>query len=377
MNLFIKISLTACIACSCLPSWSQSFTSGSDGSYGAINITTDTILPTPGDGVFHATTVFVASNSVLRFMRNNLNTPIHLLATGTVEIEGKIDVSGGDYNGALPGLGGPGGFDGGVGGGSGQIASAGLGPGGGQPGGYRPQSGVFSENASTTGGSANTNVYGNALLMPIVGGSGGGGIGTKGGGGGGGAILIASTTLIKLDGEILSLGGGPSGTGAGSGGAVRLVTPTILGIGKIDVDQGNDLGLSNLNSKGRIRIDTQSPVPNSLTIEGSASVGTYMQVLPLLLPKLEIIEVAGQPVAPNAATMLTIPIGASLVTSIQVKATGFQGLVPVQIALTPDVGPRTLVNYSINMAGNPSVTETISITLSDNTLHHLHVWTKP
>ena len=48
------------------------FNSGSDGSYGALNITSNTTLALPTNGIFHCTTITVASNVTLDFTSNPL-----------------------------------------------------------------------------------------------------------------------------------------------------------------------------------------------------------------------------------------------------------------------------------------------------------------
>src|SRR5437667_12626146 len=88
------------------------FNSGSTGSYGPIEITTNTTLDMPPDGVFHCTTITVAAGATLKFRRNSLNTPVNLLAQSNVLINGNIDLSGTSAPAGSPGLGGPGGFDG-------------------------------------------------------------------------------------------------------------------------------------------------------------------------------------------------------------------------------------------------------------------------
>lgn len=69
-----------------LPFWLRAadpFTSGSTGAYGEMNITANTTLALPPDGIFHCTTINVASGATLRFNRNALNTPVYLLARAT------------------------------------------------------------------------------------------------------------------------------------------------------------------------------------------------------------------------------------------------------------------------------------------------------
>ena len=126
------------------PVSAQSISSGSTGALGPFNPTSNTTVPLPPDGVLNYTTVNVASGVTVTFTPNAANTPIRLLATGDVTIDGTINLNGGDGQDASSaimlnpgGLGGPGGFAGGNGGlRGGGIGSAGKGPGGG-PGGTR------------------------------------------------------------------------------------------------------------------------------------------------------------------------------------------------------------------------------------------------
>src|SRR5258708_6719921 len=108
------------------------FSSVSTGADGPLNVTTDTTLNLPADGIFNFTTIDVVSTATLRFNRNLLNTPVYLLATGDVVMNGAIDVSGGSRSGGSPGQGGPGGFDGGFGSFQGFPDGEGQGPGGGK-----------------------------------------------------------------------------------------------------------------------------------------------------------------------------------------------------------------------------------------------------
>src|SRR5262245_14894583 len=138
----------------------QTFMSGSDGSYGPIDVpaSTTVTLAVPPDGIFHCTTITVQGNGTLRFSRNALNTPVYLLATSNVVINGLIDVSGSSGPGNIPGQGGPGGFEGGYG-----PSGDGHGPGGG-----RNQTGYYNAAYAFPAGS-NTSTYGNILLTPLIG----------------------------------------------------------------------------------------------------------------------------------------------------------------------------------------------------------------
>ena len=178
MKLRLFISRTAFLALSvAIPALAENtnFLSGSDGSYGALNITSNTTLDLPTNGIFNCTTISVASGTTLRFKRNPLNTPVYLLATGDISIDGAIDVSGGSPNGRIPGAGGPGGFDGGWGGYGGTgFGGTGLGGDGQGPGGGKNANCSRGASFATQGGTGTT-PYGNSLLVPLIGGSGGAG----------------------------------------------------------------------------------------------------------------------------------------------------------------------------------------------------------
>ncbi|HTD67918.1 MAG TPA: hypothetical protein VK846_15445, partial [Candidatus Limnocylindria bacterium] len=111
--------------------FAQPFDAGSTGADGALNVTSNTTLTLPPNGIFNFTTINVAAGTTLTFARNALNTPVHLLATSNVTINGTIDVSGAVGSATAGGRGGPGGFDGGYPGlDANTPPGAGLGPGG-------------------------------------------------------------------------------------------------------------------------------------------------------------------------------------------------------------------------------------------------------
>jgi len=266
----------------------QAFDSGSTGALGAFNPTVNTVVTLPDDGVLHYTTINIPAGVWVSFKGNRLNTPVTLLASGNITINGYLNLTGSGSPAAgtagdgkqgddgLPGGGGPGGYAGGRGGKADPVAAnraagAGRGPGGGgggialvnfcgysqiasggSGGGYAsastgPADGAWCGMSMPAVGAA----YGANTLLPLIGGSGGGGgagganYDGSGGGGGGGAVLIASsgTLSITSPGYVLADGGG-SGTsdgaggmggtgGGGSGGAIRLVATTISGNGGV------------------------------------------------------------------------------------------------------------------------------------------------
>lgn len=276
--------------------------SGSTGANGALTPTASQTVTLPADGVLHYTRVEIPAGVTITFTKNKLNTPVYMLVQGDVIINGTIDIRGGDakhsgtyMDGVLsddgqPGLGGPGGFDGGRGGreDAGYRAEvvnggAGQGPGGGAGGvvgdavctpstsaySYTPGMGVGGGHAfpayrvNTQWCGVTTNVgsqfmgkaYGSNLLQPLIGGSGGGGgrgglrFAGAGGGGGGGALLIAANGTITLasGGAIDATGGdggGVSGENSGywgaggAGGAIRLVASRIIGAGLLNANGG-------------------------------------------------------------------------------------------------------------------------------------------
>ena len=250
----------------------QTFTSGSNGSDGALDLTganpgqivfdPATFTPpldTDGDNIFHFTSVTIPEGVELVFEARRFDyAPISWLASGAVQIDGTLNLKGDDGHSpterfyAEPG---PGGFHGGVGGRGASPATSGLGPGGGS-GGANISGGSF---GSRGGGNFPGPVYGNRYLLPLVGGSGGGGVRERngipgaGGGAGGGVILIASTVSVTLGGTINVVGG--NGITGGAGGGVRILSPIFGGSGTINAAGGR--GAHPLHGGlGRIRVET-------------------------------------------------------------------------------------------------------------------------
>jgi hypothetical protein len=362
----------------------QAFTSGSNGSYGALDVQANQTLNLPADGIFHCTTIQVAAGATLRFNRNPLNTPVYLLATGDVTINGIIDVSGtvGSQSPPVGGQGGPGGFDGGAPGAGGLPPGAGRGPGAGKGGQdnytVNGAGGGAYGTASTYGRAADGATYGSPLLIPLVGGSGGGGgIGSPGypGGGGGGAILIASDTRIAIAGNgSIRAEGKQMGYSGGSGGAVRLVAPAVSGTGSLRVPGGSSGGA------GRVRIDSFDRTSLALQVEPSSalSLGSLMMVFPSPLPRLDITEAAGTVIAEGTAgpVQVLLPFGSSPDRTVTVQARDFGASVPIRVVLTPENGTPVSYDATIdNAAGNPA-TAIVNVTFPVNTVVQVNAWTR-
>lgn len=266
----------------------QSFSSGSTGADGALDLSTvscpQTVfgcqLQVPESGIFNFTTVNIPAGATLSFIPNLRNTAVIILAQGAVTIGGTIQISGGkDYVHRTLNLvaAGPGGFAGGNLGGH-----NGFGPGGG--------------NTADTRG----RWVGPISLVPIVGGSGGMGFSQSNGGGGGGAITIASSTSISLpiSGQILALGDFSSSCCPGAGGAIRLVANSINVGGILQANAFNN------GHPGVIRLEAPA---GSLFFTGTGnplpviSTTVNPQIVPTsTTPSLSITSIGGFPVGYTA-----------------------------------------------------------------------------
>ncbi len=387
MSKIISFFEVAVIA-SLVASPAMAFDSGSNGSFGPLNLASgDRQIVIPPDGILHCTTINIPSQRTLSFIKNADNTPVYLLATGDVTISGTIDLSGQSPIGKRGGASGPGGFDGGQGG---PNPGDGFGPGGGK-GGYvtsGPPTGQFirggggfgtASTRATTGGA----VYGNSLLIPLTGGSGGGGgnhpdaSSQHGGGGGGGAILIASNTKIVFSwsGYYISAYGGSAvtGHGGGSGGAVRLVAPEVSGNAGIGVGGQQEGGF------GRIRVDA---LINSLNIVGSdspfATFGSNLVVFPPNSPEIRITQAAGRtvPLTQTDPVFVLLPPGTPATQTIQVQVKNFNEIVPLTAVVTPEAGARSTYNFQIDNTTGAATSGTVDVQIPAGVSTRLDVWTR-
>jgi hypothetical protein len=343
-------------------------------------VTNNLTLNVPTNGVFNFTTVTVADGIVLRFNRNPLNTPVYLLATGDVVIDGYVSVTGTNASGSIAGTGGPGGFDGGFGAFQGFPDGEGQGPGGGASL-VRDANAVFGSPSP-----GNTNIYGNTLLSPLIGGSGGSGRGGSGGGGGGGAILIASSTKISLhdtgiNGGVYARGGDGAvgvGGGGGSGGGIRIVAPVVDGDGWLETSGGVGVGRA---GSGRSRIDTTDRFAwrgLHLANNGKWTVGSQMFVFPPGNPHLDIITAAGTaiPEGTNSPVTVTLPVGSSTNQIVRVQGRGFTNDTAIRVKITPENAPSATFDSVIQQSsGNPPFAD-VQVTLPLDTVCHVHAWTR-
>lgn len=344
--------------------WATSFNSGSTGADGAFNPTANTELQLPPNGIFNFTTVNIPSGVTVTFRRNAANTPVYIFATGDVTIAGTINVSGGNSNGTLPGIGGPGGFNGGYGGGINSNGGDGLGPGRGAAG-LTTCSSAGGGGYATAGGrwpscGVGGSVYGNARLIPLIGGSGGGGAAgaghhaRAGGGGGGGAILIASSGTITITGAILADGGHGhwcDGSGGGSGGGIRLIANTISGNGLISAI-GGLYTCSERGGEGRIRLEAYT-INRTAGTNPPYTFGLPGSVFPANAPILRITSIAGASVPANPTGSysqpdIMLPSTTTNPVTVNISASNIPVGTTVTVSVIPQYGSSTNVNATLS-----------------------------
>ena len=374
------------------------FDSGSTGADGVFNPATNTEVQLPGNGILNYITVNIPTGVTVTFKKNTANTPVYILATGDVTIAGTISLNGTDGNIIYPGRGGPGGFDGGLGGTPGLVGGKGLGPGGGNEG-YLPTSewrgggGAGFGTSGTNGviGGTGGGTYSNMEIIPLIGGSGGGGgssatssSGGGGGGGGGGAILIASNGTINITGSITAKGGKgwggdynshSGGGGGGSGGTIKLMANSILGEGAISAIGGAG-GLGGYNydggsgGSGRIRLEANTVTRTAATTPSY----TYSHpgtVFVSYVPTLKITSIGGANVPDNPSGKygspdVILPSNTTNPVTVNISATN----VPVNTQVTVTSVPE--YDASTNATGTLSGTDTSSTTSVSITISTLY-----
>jgi hypothetical protein len=308
----------------------QTFSSGSTGADGALDLTAgNVVVQLPDSGILNYTTVNIPSGRVLTFGLNTRNTPVVMLAQGAVMVSGEIGIGGSNRT---PG---PGGFYGGATSGP----SPGFGPAGGAAG--NPQS------AGPDGTGQPGQWVGPLSLVPNIGGSGGGASPAglcypepADGGGGGGAITIASSTSITVGGLIDARASKFGCGGAGAAGAIRLVSNSINVVGSLYASV----------------VRLEAPL-NALTYNGAgtAPVGSTINptIVPTNPPALSIVSIGGYPVPSYSGSSFST-IDVLLPTQLQdpipvvVQATNVPVGSPVSIAFS---GPGAATSTTATLTG--------------------------
>ena len=336
----------------------------SDGSDGALNLTTNTVidlsLATPGvwtnnnsanagNGIYDSNqwaVVFKYSsvnipgtldtNGIvvgynLTFLNHPTHAPVVWLVKGNITINGILNLNGqpgitGVPQVYTPSEPGPGGFRGGAISPAGQGAGYGPGADGGN--------GLYS--LGTYSGT-----YGNPEILPLIGGSGSGSINSlpgPAGSAGGGAILIVASGTVTINGFITANGSGVNYvTGShsdSSGGAVRIVANQILGSGTID---------ASLPEPGRTRMEANKLSPTLNIFPNAAAVppGAMPVILPPANhPVVSILSVDTQtaPLNPLAAVVSSADIGIQNNNPVNILLQT-QNL-PIQGVVTLEITPK-------------------------------------
>lgn len=381
--------IVATLLAGSMVAWAQQFDPGSDGSFGDfVSKPGPNVVALPSDGVLRCRTFTVQGGHVVEFSPNKANTPVWIVATGDIVVQGLINVSGrraetGSPSGGLPG---PGGFRGGNARTDGQQGGAGHGPGGGM--GYSGPANSFDGSQAVAAGCGGYRVrfvndrterngapYGSPTLIPLTGGSGGGGGWEMPGGGGGGAILLASATRVVVAGEIRAEGGPGGESNGGSGGSIRLVAPTVTGGGVLSVFSQNAL------SPGRIRLDAYNASVGAFDTRGVPPAVGSLMVTGLNLagaPRLSVVQlgtmalVAGE----SGVVSVTLPPGSNPSQNLVVEAANFGRKVPVTVGLIPDHGPRVDVLAEIDNTLGGITRATVPVAFPLNVTTRVAVWTR-
>jgi hypothetical protein len=353
--------------------WGQSFSSGSTGADGPLNITAPGVtvfsqMPVGGGTIFNFTSISIASGSTLRLSGEIFSSPLFFLAQNAVTINGTIDLSGanGVTYGSDPTLRAPttpgaGGYGGGVGSFGSNPAQSGSGPGAG---------GVCLAPNFTVGGT----FTGNQFLVPLIGGSGGAGGAGAGGGAGGGALLIASSVSISIisPGIINAAGGGSTGGGAGdgSGGAIRLVAPVISGNGSLQVQGGSGGACNVTSSNGTSGVIRLEAFQDSFSTGGSNGpiyeASPYNLFLPTAVPSVQVTSIGGVAVSTSPTGSFTVPdvtVNSPSSLAVQIQAQNIPLGTTVTLVFLSENGPDQTI-ASTGLAGTvASSTATASVTL--------------
>jgi hypothetical protein len=308
------------------------FNSGSTGADGALDLTTCTTpcyVQLPESGILNYSTINVPWGKSLWFRPNSRNTPVTLLAQGTVTIAGSINVSipgpyvANSFPNKVPG---PGGYYGG------DPGRNGFGPGGG-----------------TVPTDLEGKWVGPLSLVPIVGGSGG----ASNGCGGGGAIVIASSVSITIpgSGDISANTWGGFACNSGSGGAIRLVSNTLTvsgGLSACNPSIGGRCGVIRLEATN-LSFSGVSQPPAVLSPINPAIISSSQ-------PILSIGSVGGYTVPSYAGSRfdtadILLPNQLTDPINVVVQAVNIPSGTPVQVGFVN--GGASATSTSCNLTGGP------------------------
>jgi hypothetical protein len=325
------VAILAIAIAALVPSSFAQLSVPSDGSDGALNISTNTVIdlsqaltgtwsnPGSGNGIYDPTqwavvfkysSINIASGASVTFANHYANPPViwlvqsNVTINGTVSVNGNNGVNGDNYGGLLPAeflptVPGPGGFRGAA---YDQVVGPGdgFGPGGGV-GAQR------SDGVSVPGSYQNS--YGNPQILPLIGGSGTsstarGSGDNDSGASGGGAILIVASGTVSMNGQITATPGVVLDRAVyAAGGGIRIVANQISGNGIIDAEPS---GQTRMEANG---ISQQLNITPNVDL---VSPGTTPIIFPTgTAPSVSIVSVAGlsAPSDPQANVTSSADIG--------------------------------------------------------------------
>jgi hypothetical protein len=155
---------------------------------------------------------------------------------------------------------------------------------------------------------------------------------------------------------------------------VRLVAPVVAGNGTVDV-----LNSFGQGGAGRIRVDTVDRRQLRLTFNpvSSLSVGANLFIFPPVVPRLDVVRVAGQDIPVGSAPVtFQLPFGSDPNQIVRVQASDWNRVVPIRLVLTPDSGAPVQFDAEIdNTAQNPALAD-VPVTVPVNTPVTVHCWTR-
>jgi hypothetical protein len=350
----------------------------------------NTTVVLPPDGILNYTTVTIPDGVTVTFQPNSANTPVTILAQGTITIAGMLYVNGADGTVATPsgstvllgGVGGPGGYRGGQGGQKGLANNSGA-PGQGPNAG---SSGRFDAVVTANGDYGADSSF--VSLIPLFGGSGGGGgtgdaslWGTSGGGGGGALVLASSTQItIQNPGTVAANGGnGPIYTsvcstysgGPGSGGAVRIVAPQVTVQGGVTATGGGGGCVAGVGGPGRIRIECTTcslvatnpaaSVSNVLGPVAPASTPPLVSVPTLTISAIGGLTVPTNPNGVYTAADVTLPTGTVNPVSVTLTASNLPVGTVFTLRIIPASGAEAFFVSSPTTGTFASSTATVAV----------------
>ncbi len=188
-------------------------------------------------------------------------------------------------------------------------------------------------------------------------------------------MLIASNTRIDIQNPGVIDADGGSGSGDASGGAIRLVAPVVAGDGRLRV-----YGYSSGRGAGRIRVDTIDRTALQFTFSPTSvtAVGTLMFVFPDVVPRLDIIEAAGEIISEGQPepVLVLLPFGSETSRTVTVQASDFIGIVPIDVVLTPESGPPIVYETDIDMGTGDPAQVIVDVEIPVNTATRVHAWTR-